>query len=71
MKLKASQERLEQRTTFSLWVGVVGEKRMSPDTVYRFDFEATEDQYDADQIGRNITVMKEAIRTFLSSRNDK
>ncbi|PVD31662.1 hypothetical protein C0Q70_07080 [Pomacea canaliculata] len=51
--------------------GVVGEKRMSPDTVYRFDFEATEDQYDADQIGRNITVMKEAIRTFLSSRNDK
>ncbi|KAL4235964.1 hypothetical protein ACF0H5_004352 [Mactra antiquata] len=45
--------------------GIVGKKHVGPDTVYKFDYEVTEEHYDLNQVGRNITCMKGYIRNFL------
>ncbi|XP_045158345.2 N-sulphoglucosamine sulphohydrolase-like isoform X1 [Mercenaria mercenaria] len=51
--------------------GIVGKKHVGPDTVYKFDYEVTEEHYNLNQVGRNITCMKEYIRKFLQdSKND-
>ncbi len=47
--------------------GIIGKKHVGPSDVYKFDFEATEKNgYSMDQVGRNITKMKELVRKFLS-----
>ena len=47
--------------------GIIGKKHVGPADVYKFDFEATEKNgYSLDQVGRNITKMKELVRKFLS-----
>lgn len=51
--------------------GIVGKKHVGPDDVYKFDYEVTEEYYDLNQVGRNITCMKEYIHKFLQdSKND-
>lgn len=51
--------------------GIVGKKHVGPDYVYKFDYEVTEEHYDLNQVGRNITCMKDYIRKFLQdSKND-
>ena len=47
-------------------VGIIGKKHVGPDTVYKFDYEQTEENHSILQIGRNITLMKEKVREFLS-----
>lgn len=51
--------------------GIVGKKHVGPVYVYKFDYEVTEENYDLNQVGRNITCMREYIRKFLQdSKND-
>ncbi|KAH3848942.1 N-sulphoglucosamine sulphohydrolase-like isoform X2 [Dreissena polymorpha] len=51
--------------------GLIGKKHVKPDTVYKFEVEVTEEEYSINQVGRNITFMKEHVRDFLeASRND-
>ncbi|XP_064612961.1 N-sulphoglucosamine sulphohydrolase-like [Liolophura sinensis] len=47
--------------------GIVGKKHVGPDTVYKFDYEETEENNSLEQVGRNITYMMEKIRPFLES----
>lgn len=51
--------------------GLVGRKHVRPDSVYRFDFEASERQFPLNQIGRNITLMKEKVRQFLANHDPR
>ena len=48
------------------FLGIIGKKHVGPDTVYKFDYEQTEENHSLLQIGRNITLMKEKVREFLS-----
>ncbi len=56
---------------FTLSTGIIGKKHVGPESVYQFDFEATENQYPLNQVGRNITFMKELTRKFLSVKDDR
>ena len=48
-------------------LGIIGKKHVGPADVYKFDFEATEENgYNLDQVGRNITYMKILVQKFLS-----
>ncbi|XP_041349135.1 N-sulphoglucosamine sulphohydrolase-like [Gigantopelta aegis] len=47
--------------------GIIGKKHVSPDTVYKFDYEQTEENNDLNQVGRNITFMKSYVREFLQN----
>ncbi len=38
---------------------------MGPREVYQFDFEETEENNHINQVGRNITYIKELVRRFL------
>ncbi|RUS70951.1 hypothetical protein EGW08_021280 [Elysia chlorotica] len=46
--------------------GIVGKKNVGPEAVYPFDFEVTEEQMSINEIGRNITLMKDKASEFLS-----
>ena len=54
---------------FGIFVpGIIGKKHVGPADVYKFDFEATElNGYSLDQVGRNITYMKNLVHKFLSN----
>ena len=56
---------------FTLSTGIIGKKHVGPESVYQFDFEATENQYPLIQVGRNITFMKELTRKFISVKDDR
>ena len=48
-------------------LGIIGKKHVGPAEVYKFDFEATElNGYNIEQVGRNITCMKNLVQKFLS-----
>ncbi|XP_046382040.2 N-sulphoglucosamine sulphohydrolase-like [Haliotis rufescens] len=51
--------------------GIVGKKHIGPDAVYKFDYEETEEQHDANQIGRNITYMKNYIEEFINDNDTR
>ncbi|CAG5122664.1 unnamed protein product [Candidula unifasciata] len=51
--------------------GLIGKKHLGPESVYTFDYERSENQYNQDQIGRNITFMKQFVREFLSQKDDR
>ena len=51
--------------------GIIGVKHVKPDHVYKFDFEATEEQYDVDQIGRNITLIKGLVHDSLAVHDNR
>ncbi|CAH0385228.1 unnamed protein product [Bemisia tabaci] len=45
--------------------GIIGKKHVGPKSVYRFDYEETEENHSILQVGRNITLIKELVRGFL------
>lgn len=47
--------------------GIIGKKNVAPDSVYSFDFEATEETHSVNQVGRNITLIKQLVRQFLAA----
>ncbi|XP_077979755.1 N-sulfoglucosamine sulfohydrolase-like [Glandiceps talaboti] len=51
--------------------GIVGKKHVGPDTVFKFDFEATEETESILQVARNITHMKGLIRHFLQVKDPR
>ncbi|XP_071443861.1 N-sulphoglucosamine sulphohydrolase-like [Hetaerina americana] len=50
--------------------GIIGKKHVGPNKVYPFHFSETEENNDIDQVGRNITKMKELAREFLLNRTE-
>lgn len=44
---------------------------MGPETVYPFDFAFTEENSSVLQVGRNITRIKQLVRKFLQSQDDR
>ncbi|KRT80114.1 hypothetical protein AMK59_6376, partial [Oryctes borbonicus] len=47
--------------------GIIGKKHVGPSSVYKFDYEETEENNSIFQVGRNITHMKLLAREFLSN----
>ena len=54
------------RTGGDVWYGIIGKKHVGPDYAYPFPFAYTEEHYDLDQVGRNITRMKELVSEFFT-----
>ena len=53
-------------------LGIIGKKHVGPADVYKFDFEATEQNgYNVEQVGRNITYMKFSFRSSSPKQNLK
>ena len=53
--------------TKKYWTGIIGKKHVAPEPVFPFGFSRTElDGYNLMQVGRNITVMKQYAREFLT-----
>lgn len=50
--------------------GLIGKKHVGPSTVFKFDYEQTEENNSVNQVGRNITKIKLLVREFLNSTND-
>ncbi|CAG5031382.1 unnamed protein product [Parnassius apollo] len=50
-----------------VYTGIIGKKHMGPSSVYRFDYEQTEENNHINQVGRNITHMKLLAREFLAN----
>ena len=46
------------------FTGIIGKKQVGPDSVYPFSFSHTEDHYPLNQIGRNITLIRNLVREF-------
>lgn len=57
--------------TGNYWTGIIGKKHVGPDYFYPFDFSYTEENYPIIQIGRNITLIKDLARKFLSQAGEK
>lgn len=57
--------------TGNYWTGIIGKKHVGPDYIYPFDFSYTEENYPIIQIGRNITLIKDLARKFLSQAGEK
>ncbi|XP_060649502.1 N-sulphoglucosamine sulphohydrolase [Drosophila nasuta] len=57
---------LRQQSNGSILSGIIGKKHVGPGANFKFDFEQTEEQHSINQIGRNITRMKEYAHEFLS-----
>lgn len=51
--------------------GIIGKKHVGPETVYPFDFAFTEENSSVLQVGRNITRIKQLVRKFLQTRDDR
>ncbi|KAK1162253.1 N-sulfoglucosamine sulfohydrolase-like [Acipenser oxyrinchus oxyrinchus] len=51
--------------------GIIGKKHVGPETVYPFDFLATEENDSVLQVGRNITKIKLLVRQFLQAKDDR
>ncbi|XP_052759243.1 N-sulphoglucosamine sulphohydrolase [Galleria mellonella] len=49
--------------------GIIGKKHVGPASVYRFDYEQTEENNHINQVGRNITHIKLLAREFLAQAN--
>lgn len=57
--------------TGDIWYGIIGKKHVGPEYVYPFPFAYTEENYNLDQVGRNITFMKELVYKFLTEAKEK
>uniref|UniRef100_A0A8C5IRT0 N-sulfoglucosamine sulfohydrolase n=1 Tax=Junco hyemalis TaxID=40217 RepID=A0A8C5IRT0_JUNHY len=51
--------------------GIIGKKHVGPGAVYPFDFAYTEENSSVLQVGRNITRIKELVRRFLQSQDER
>lgn len=47
--------------------GIIGKKHVGPESVYPFDFAYTEENNSINQVGRNITRIKELVAKFLEN----
>ena len=59
--------------TKDYWTGIIGKKHVAPESVFPYAYSFTEqDGYNLNQVGRNITYMKELARNFLAEaqKND-
>ena len=62
---------LLNRTGGNYWYGIIGKKHVGPDYVYPFPFAYTEENSNLDQVGRNITRMKELVEKFFTMAQEK
>lgn len=46
--------------------GLIGKKHVGPSNVFNFDYERTEETYSINQVGRNITRIKNFVHEFLA-----
>lgn len=51
--------------------GLIGKKHVGPSEVFSFDYERTEETYPINQVGRNITNIKNFVREFLQQNGSK
>lgn len=51
--------------------GIIGKKHVGPAEVYKFDYEATEENHSIMQVGRNITKIKLLVREFLNQKSSQ
>lgn len=56
---------------FLMHPGIIGKKHVGPSSVYKFDYEQTEENNHINQVGRNITHMKLLAREFLKQANEQ
>ncbi|CAH0719701.1 unnamed protein product, partial [Brenthis ino] len=54
-----------------IYSGIIGKKHVGPSSVYKFDYEQTEENNHINQVGRNITHMKLLAREFLKEANEQ
>ena len=59
------------RTGGDIWYGIIGKKHVGPDYVYPFPFDYSGKTFGLDQVGRNITKMKELVSEFFSLAKTK
>lgn len=52
-------------------VGIIGKKHVGPENVYPFDFAYTEETNSINQVGRNITKIKELVQKFFTEVNSR
>ena len=50
--------------------GIIGKKHVGPDYLYPFDFSQTEENWSVNKIGRNITLIRDFAREFISKAKD-
>ncbi|CAL1286568.1 unnamed protein product [Larinioides sclopetarius] len=53
-----------------IYAGIIGKKHVGPENVYPFDFAYTEETNSINQVGRNITRIKELVHKFFSTLNN-
>lgn len=51
--------------------GLIGKKHVGPSKVFTFDYERTDETYPINQVGRNITNMKNLVREFLQQNSSR
>lgn len=51
--------------------GLIGKKHVGPSSVFSFDYERTEENYSINQVGRNITKIKNFVREFLKQNGSE
>ncbi|KAK9729480.1 Sulfatase [Popillia japonica] len=57
-------------STHGVRTGIIGKKHVGPSSVYKFDYEQTEENNSIFQVGRNITYMKLLAREFLTNSTE-
>lgn len=57
--------------TGRFWTGIIGKKHVGPEGVYPFDFAYTEENNPINQVGRNITLIKNLVNQFFSQAGDR
>ena len=53
--------------TEAVFIGIIGKKHVGPSSVFKFDYEQTEENNSILQVGRNITHIKLLAREFLNN----
>lgn len=51
--------------------GLIGKKHVGPSDVFKFDFERTEETMSINQVGRNITRIKNFVHDFLAKNGSE
>ena len=51
--------------------GIIGKKHVGPESVYPFDYAETEENHSILQVGRNITLIKNYVRKFLTMNDTR
>ena len=59
------------KQTGQFWTGIIGKKHVGPDAVYPFDYAYTEENNPINQVGRNITLIKNLVRQFFSQAGNR